>query len=201
MSPNRLEAFSDGVLAILITIMVLGLKTPDGPTWSSLSAVLPSFLAYVMSFVFIGIYWNNHHHLIKTVSRVTGSMMWANLALLLCLSFIPYFTQWLAQDFATVPVAVYGIDLLACAATFFWLQLIIVRSEGTNSGLATALGSVWKERVSLSLYVAGVALSFFWPYVAVSLYALVAVMWLIPDRRLERLLQSDEWSSGHLESE
>jgi uncharacterized membrane protein len=192
MGKDRLAAFSDGVIAILITIMVLELKVPDGADWAALQQVTPVFVAYVLSFVYLAIYWNNHHHLFHTVTRVDGLILWANSHLLFWLSLIPASTWWLGQHFlAPLPTAVYGVTLLAPAIAYFLLQKAIVHRQGPNSVLASALGSDFKGKVSIALYVAGIAISFFIPWASIVLYVLVALMWFIPDRRIEKALREN----------
>ena len=189
MSKNRLEAFSDGVIAILITIMVLELRTPNGSTWSALREALPVLLAYVLSFVNIGIYWNNHHHMLTTVHRVSGLSLWANQHLLFWLSLVPFTTAWMSEnDFAAVPTAAYGIVLLAAALAYYVLQTVLVRAEGDDSVLAEAIGTDIKGKLSPMLYVVGIALSFADRWLGIALYVVVALMWLVPDRRVERVL-------------
>jgi uncharacterized membrane protein len=189
MSKDRLQAFSDGVIAILITIMVLELHTPDGTTWQALRHELPVLLAYVLSFVYIGIYWNNHHHMLSVVQRVSGGTLWANLHLLFWLSLVPFTTAWMSEnDFPTVPVAVYGITLLAAGVAYYILQTLLVRVEQKGSLLAQAVGEDYKGRLSPLFYSAGIALSFVNRWIGISLYVLVALIWLVPDRRVERLM-------------
>ena len=187
MTPGRLEAFSDGVLAILITIMVLELKVPHSAELHALRPLVPVFLSYVLSFVYIGIYWNNHHHLLKRTSTVTGGILWANLDLLFWLSLFPFATAWMGENhFATVPVAAYGVVTLCAAIAYYILQSVIVAHEGRDSALAMALGRDWKGRVSPLLYASAIPLAFVNRWIAVALYVLVALIWLVPDRRLER---------------
>ncbi len=196
MEKNRLEAFSDGVLAIIITIMVLELKVPHGADFSALKPLLPVFLSYVLSFVYVGIYWNNHHHLIKAVRRVTAGMMWANLHLLFWLSLFPFVTGWMGENhFAALPSALYGGVLFVAAIAYKLLQSLILAGQGRDSRLAASLGSDWKGKLSLVLYAIGIALSFIQPWLAGSLYVAVALMWFIPDPRIERVV--DETSHGH----
>jgi uncharacterized membrane protein len=186
MGKDRLAAFSDGVIAIIITIMVLELKLPHGASWATLAGAAPHFLSYVLSFVYVAIYWNNHHHLLHTVARVDGLILWANCHLLFWLSLIPAATAWMGENFlAPVPTAVYGIVLLMPAIAYYLLQKAILRRHGTRSLLARALGDDIKGKISPVLYLAGVALAFVIPWLSVSLYILVAVIWLIPDRRIE----------------
>lgn len=189
MEPNRLEAFSDGVLAIVITIMVLEFKAPHEPTWQAVSALWPVFLAYVLSFIYIGIYWNNHHHMIRTTKRVTGGILWANLHLLFWLSLIPFLTAWTGETgFASFPTLLYGVGLLGAALAYFILQGAIIRSQGPDSHLKRALGTDIKGKVSPLLYIAGIAASHFNATAGLVLYAVVAAIWLVPDRRIERTL-------------
>ena len=191
MDKGRLEAFSDGVLAIIITIMVLEMKVPlprQGAALADLKPVLPYFLSYALSYVFIGIYWNNHHHMFQATERVTGATLWANLHLLFWLSLIPFTTAWMGENgFAPTPTALYGLDLLLAAIAYFILQLTILRAPGGNPVLAAALGSDWKGKVSPLLYVAGIAFCFVSQWIACALYVLVALIWLVPDRRIERM--------------
>src|SRR5436190_4003661 len=188
MSKGRLEAFSDGVIAILMTIMVLELKVPVGADWRALSPLVPVFLTYVLSFVYLGIYWNNHHHLLQRTKRVTGSILWANLHLLFWLSLFPFATGWWGENhFATTPTAIYGVILLCAGVAYYILQSVIVAREGgPDSPLARALGSDWKGKASPVLYALAIGLAFVNRWIAVGIYVLVAVLWLVPDRRLER---------------
>ncbi len=189
MTPGRMEAFSDGVLAIIITIMVLELRLPDGSSFASLRSVVPAMLAYVLSFAFIGIYWANHHHLLKTVDHVTGGILWANLDLLFWLSLFPFASRWMAvEHFARAPVVVYGVVLFLAGAAYFILQQVIIRSQGPDSALRAAIGRDVKGNLSVVLFAAGVALAFVATWLALAVYATVAVMWLVPDRRLERVI-------------
>jgi uncharacterized membrane protein len=184
---GRLEAFSDGVIAILITIMVLELRTPVGTSWHALGHELPVLLAYALSFVYLGIYWNNHHHMLAAVSRVTGGAMWANLHLLFWLSLIPFSTAWMSEHrFPSVPTAVYGIVLLCAAIAYYILQTMLLRAGGERSVLRTALGSDVKGKISPLLYCLGIGLSFADRWIALAVYVGVALMWLVPDRRVER---------------
>jgi uncharacterized membrane protein len=188
MSKDRLQAFSDGVIAILITIMVLELHTPDGTDWHALREELPVLLAYVLSFVYIGIYWNNHHHMLSAVQRVSGGALWANLHLLFWLSLVPFTTSWMSEnDFPTVPVAVYGITLLAAAIAYVILQTLLLRADADGSMLAAAIGRDAKGRLSPLLYCAGIGLAFVNPWFGIAFYIAVALVWLVPDRRVERL--------------
>jgi len=191
VSPRRLEAFSDGVLAILITIMVLELRVPTGPHGAMLSALRPLWpiaLTYALSFVYLGIYWNNHHHLFHRTSAVTGGILWANLNLLFWLSLFPFTTGWVGENhFAKTPTIVYGVVLLLAAIAYYVLQSIIVAHEGRDSALAQALGRDWKGKASPVIYCVGIALGFKSSWAAMAAYAVVALIWVIPDRRLERV--------------
>jgi uncharacterized membrane protein len=189
MSKDRLEAFSDGVIAILITIMVLELHVPDGGTWSALRAELPVLLAYVLSFVYLGIYWNNHHHMLSVVNRVSGVTLWANLHLLFWLSLVPFATGWMSENhFPAVPTAAYGIVLLAAAVAYYLLQLSLLHAGGGNSLLASAIGRDVKGKLSPFLYCLGIGLSFANRWLGIAVYVVVALMWLAPDRRVERIV-------------
>jgi uncharacterized membrane protein len=184
---GRLEAFSDGVIAILITIMVLELHTPVGTSWRALGHELPVLFAYALSFVYLGIYWNNHHHMLAVVSRVTGGAMWANLHLLFWLSLIPFSTAWMSEHrFPPIPTAVYGIVLLCAAISYYILQTMLIRGEGESSVLRTALGSDVKGKIGPLLYCIGIAVAFEARWVALGVYVVVALIWLVPDRRVER---------------
>ena len=190
MGKDRLTAFSDGVIAIIITIMVLELRVPHGDDLTALKGVAPSFLTYVMSFVYLAIYWNNHDHLLHTVGRVDGLILWANSHLLFWLSIIPAATAWMGQNLsAPLPTAVYGAVLLMPAIAYYILQKTIIRQQGSHSVLAKALGNDFKGKLSPVLYIAGIAVAFVSPWLSIALYALVAVMWLVPDRRIERMLR------------
>ncbi len=192
MGKSRLEAFSDGVIAIIITIMVLELRVPgSGSNWQALSPLVPVFLSYVLSFVYLGIYWNNHHHMAHTIGRVTGAMLWANLHLLFWLSLFPAATAWMdTTHFAAVPVGVYGGVLLMAAVAYWILQQIIIRSQGRHSVLGRAIGRDWKGKASPLLYLLAIGLCGRWPRAALGVYAFVALIWLVPDRRIERALAS-----------
>jgi uncharacterized membrane protein len=191
MGKNRLEAFSDGVIAIIITIMVLELKVPHGTDLEALRPLIPVFFSYVLSFVYLGIYWNNHHHMLHTMQRVTGPILWANLNLLFWLSLVPFTTGWLGENhFANLPTALYGVVLLAAAISYFILQQLIIASQGQDSLLKKALGSDWKGRASPVLYIIAVAVAHWQRWISLGLYALVALIWLIPDRRIERAFGS-----------
>lgn len=189
MVKGRLEAFSDGVLAIIITIMVLELKVPHGADLNALGPLLPVFLSYVLSFIFIGIYWSNHHHLLHAVRHVNGSILWANLHLLFWLSLIPFVTGWMGENhFAAWPVALYGVVLLFAAIAYYILAHVLISHHGRDSALAKALGKDFKGKVSVVFYAAAIPLAFVNSWLACALYVLVAVMWLIPDRRIEHAL-------------
>jgi len=190
MQKNRLEAFSDGVLAIIITIMVLELKAPHGVELSTLGPLLPVFWSYVLSFIYIGIYWNNHHHLLHTVREVSGGILWANLHLLFWLSLLPFATAWLGENrVAAVPTALYGFVLLMAGVAYYILQLAIIAKQGRDSLLAAAIGKDWKGKLSPAIYLAAIPLCFVEPRIGHALYVLVALMWLVPDRRIERVLE------------
>jgi uncharacterized membrane protein len=189
MGKERLAAFSDGVIAIIITIMVLELKVPHGADWAALATLAPSFMAYVLSFIYVAIYWNNHHHLLQTVTHVDGLILWANADLLFWLSLIPVATHWLGENpLAPLPTAVYGVSLLMPALAYLLLQLAILHRHGAQSLLARALGSDLKGKISPVLYLIAVALAFVLPWASLALYAIVAVVWLVPDRRIEKVL-------------
>lgn len=189
MGKSRLEAFSDGVLAIIITIMVLELKVPHGAELSALSPLLPVFLSYVLSFVYLGIYWNNHHHLLHTVGKVSGGILWANLHLLFWLSLFPFVTGWMGENhFSSVPTAIYGVVLLMAAIAYWVLQRTIIRSQGENSLLARALGKDYKGKSSPVMYALAIPAAFVSPWIADILYVFVALMWLVPDDRIEKVL-------------
>src|SRR3954470_861162 len=199
MRTQRLEAFSDAVIAILITVMVLELHVPDTPTWAALAEELPVLLAYLLSFVYLGIYWNNHHHMVAAVSRVRGGVLWANLHLLFWLSLVPFTTAWMSeQNFAVVPTAVYGVVLLLAAIAYFVLQGTLLRAQGPGSRLAAAIGRDLKGKLSPWLYCLGIALCFLTPWAGIAIYVFVALIWLIPDRRVERVLfpASEEHEQG-----
>lgn len=191
MPKNRIEAFSDGVLAIIITIMVLELKVPHGEGIGTLAPLVPVFMSYVLSFIYVGIYWNNHHHMLHTATRVTGGVLWANLHLLFWLSLFPFVTGWMGENhFSAVPSALYGAVLLGAAIAYWILQQCIIATQGAGSPLKAAIGSDWKGRISPVLYGLGIASSFYWTWVAQALYVAVALMWLVPDRRIEKSLHA-----------
>ena len=192
MGKTRLEAFSDGVLAIIITIMVLELKVPHGEDLAALWPLLPVFLSYVLSFVYVGIYWNNHHHLLHMAKRVTGGMLWANLHLLFWLSLVPFVTGWMGENhFAGLPVAMYGFVLMMAGLAYTILQGTITCQQGPESALKAAVGADWKGKVSILAYALSIPLVFLSPLVSGALYVGVALMWLLPDRRIERALEAD----------
>jgi len=185
-----MEAFSDGVIAVAITIMVLELKVPAGASFDALRPMLPIFLTYVLSFINVGIYWNNHHHMLQAARSVTGPILWANLHLLFWLSVMPLTTAWMSEHpLAQAPVTIYGVMLLMNAVAYTILAVLLVRHEGPGSALAKAMGSDAKGKASLALYVLGIAASFVAPAAALALYVTVAIVWLIPDRRIERVLK------------
>ena len=191
MGKGRLEAFSDGVIAIIITIMVLEMKVPHGADWAALRPLTPVFLSYVLSFVYLGIYWNNHHHLLQAVQHVNGSVLWANLHLLFWLSLLPFGTGWMGENqFAALPVALYGVILFLAAFAYFILTRVLVNHHSQDSALATAIGRDSKGRISLVIYAVAILLAFVNPGLACALYVLVAILWLIPDRRIEKTLIS-----------
>jgi uncharacterized membrane protein len=187
MSKGRLEAFSDGVLAVIITIMVLEMKTPHGTSLADLKPVIPVFLSYLLSFVYIGIYWNNHHHLLHATQHVNGAALWANLHLLFWLSLVPFTTAWIGENHLdSWPVAIYGVVLLMAGVAYFILTKVLIRLHGQGSTLATSIGSDRKGKVSIAIYAIAIPLAFSRPWVAGACYILVAIMWLVPDRRIER---------------
>ncbi|SFU01131.1 TMEM175 family protein [Arthrobacter sp. ov118] len=189
MNKNRLEAFSDGVLAIVITIMVLELHVPAEPTWQALLHELPTLLSYVLSFVYVGIYWNNHHHMLHLAGRINGAVLWANLHLLFWLSLIPFTTRWINDaGLAQVPVLVYGLNLLLAAVAYYILKLTLIRQQGHGGALEEAMGKDWKGKGSPALYIAGMGLTFVSPLLGIAAYTVVAAIWLIPDRRVERFV-------------
>lgn len=192
MARNRLEAFSDGVIAIVITIMVLELKVPHGTSLRTLAPLVPVFLSYVLSFLYVGIYWNNHHHMFQAVGHVTGGILWANLHLLFWLSLFPFVTGWMGENhFAPVPSALYGGVLLAAAVAYWILQQTIIATQGAGSPLKAAIGTDWKGRLSPIVYATAIACTLFRPWVAQALYVAVALIWLVPDRRIESALRDD----------
>ncbi|HEY7685698.1 MAG TPA: TMEM175 family protein [Gemmatimonadales bacterium] len=189
MGKGRLEAFSDGVIAIIITIMVLELKVPHGDSLDELLPLLPVFLSYVLSFVYVGIYWNNHHHMLHACTRVTGAILWANLHLLFWLSLFPFATGWMGENYFTaVPTALYGVVLLMAAIAYYVLQQAIIRSQGPDSILKQAVGGDWKGKLSPVLYVVAIVATLWSPWIAEAIFVTVALIWLIPDRRIENAL-------------
>jgi TMEM175 potassium channel family protein len=193
MGRGRLEAFSDGVLAIIITIMVLEMKVPHGASLHDLSPLLPVFFSYVLSFVYVGIYWNNHHHMLHASTTVTGAMLWANLHLLFWLSLFPFATGWMGENhFAVAPTALYGVVLLMAAIAYYVLELAIIRAQGRDSILKKAVGRDLKGKLSPLLYVLAIVATLISPYIAEAIYVAVALIWLIPDRRIENVLSRNE---------
>jgi len=200
MSKNRLEAFSDGVIAIIITIMVLDLKIPEHGKvdWNDLRPVLPAFFSYVLSFIYVGIYWNNHHHMLHATKEVSGGVLWANLHLLFWLSLFPFTTGWMDESWleehrlASAPTALYGVVLLMAAMAYIILQWAIIRKEGRHAMLAAAIGADWKGKLSPIFYLAAIPLAFVNPWISTGLFVLVALIWLVPDRRIERVVAKHE---------
>lgn len=193
MGKGRLEAFSDGVLAIIITIMVLELKVPQGTDFEALKPLLPNFLSYVLSFIYVGIYWNNHHHMLHATRRVSGRVLWANLSLLFWLSLFPFATGWMGENhFKSLPSAVYGFVLLMAAISYFVLQQCIIATDGPDSVLKRAIGSDWKGKASPILYVTAIGAAFRVPWIAQAIYVAIALIWLVPDRRIERTVSDTE---------
>ena len=190
MNKGRMEAFSDGVLAIIITIMVLEIKVPHGNDFKDLIPLIPVFLSYILSFLYIGIYWNNHHHMMQTVKKVTGNILWANMHLLFWLSLIPFVTGWVGENsFAQKPMALYGFVLLMAAIAYYILQLQLIRAHGTDSILSKAIGKDVKGKISPIVYIAGIAITWINTRVSGGLFIFVALMWLIPDKRIERIIK------------
>jgi len=192
LGKGRLEAFSDGVIAIIITIMVLDLKVPHEASWRALGPLIPVFLSYVLSFVFLGIYWSNHHHLFQAVQRVDGRILWANLHLLFWLSLTPFVTGWMGENFGPWPVAAYGVVLMLAAVAYYILAHALISHHGKSSAIAIALGSDFKGKVSIVIYAVAIPLAFWNAWAACALYVLVAIIWLIPDRRIEKTLVHQE---------
>jgi len=191
MNKERLTAFSDGVIAIIITIMVLELKAPHGDDWAALTKLLPTFLSYVLSFLYVAIYWNNHHHLMHASPRVNGAILWANMHLLFWLSLIPFATAWMGENhYARLPTALYGAALLMPAIAYTLLQFTIIRLHGRDGALAKALGRDLKGKISTLLYLVALPIAFFEPRVSLTIYVVVALVWLIPDRRIENMLKN-----------
>ena len=192
MNKTRLEAFSDGVLAIIITIMVLEFKLPEGATCEALTPLLPKFLSYVLSFIYIGIYWNNHHHMMHTVKLVNGKILWANLHLLFWLSLIPFVTAWNGENhFAPFPIMLYGIILFMNGFAYFILQIQIIKIHGKDATLSKAIGNGFKEKSSVILYAVSIGFANFYPIVSGGIYIFVALMWLVPDKRIERIFNEE----------
>lgn len=188
---TRTEAFSDGVLAIIITIMVLELKVPHGDTMEVLQGLYPVFISYVLSFIYIGIYWNNHHHMLHTVKSVTGPILWANLHLLFWLSLTPFATGWMGENhFSVLPTQLYGFVLFMCGLAYWILQNLIIKSQGPDSVLKLAVGSDWKGKLSPILYLVAIIVGFWIPWISFSIYALVALIWIVPDPRIEKMYHS-----------
>ncbi len=190
MSRGRLEAFSDGVIAIIITIMVLQMRVPQGDGWKELVALMPTFFSYVLSFVYVGIYWNNHHHMLQACTEVTGAMLWANLHLLFWLSLLPFATGWMWQNhFTAAPTSLYGLVLLMAAVAYYVLQQTIIRAQGNDSILKKAVGRDWKAKLSLALYLLAIVATLRSTWIALGIFVAVALIWLVPDRRINRELQ------------
>ena len=191
MLKNRLEAFSDGVLAIVITIMVLELKVVHDSSFGALKSIVPTFLSYLLSFIYLGIYWNNHHHMLQTCSTISGSILWANLHLLFWLSLVPFTTAWMGENnFAAAPTTLYGVALLMAAIAYFILQQVIIASQGKNSMLKRAIGNDVKGKISPVFYIIAILFSFWFQWISIGLYVLVAIIWLVPDKRIERIMQN-----------
>ena len=192
MGKSRLEAFSDGVIAILITIMVLELKVPHGGDLNALKPLMPAFFSYVLSFIYLGIYWNNHHHMLHTVRKVHGAILWANLHLLFWLSLIPFTTAWMGENhFARMPVALYGVVLIMASIAYILLQWLIIRSHGNESILKKAVGRDIKGKLSMLFYASAIGCSYWFPLISLGFYCLVALIWLVPDRRIEKVLVNE----------
>ncbi|MFN0116862.1 MAG: TMEM175 family protein [Elusimicrobiota bacterium] len=191
MTKSRMEAFSDGVLAIIITIMVLEMKVPHGTELGTLVPLIPVFLSYVLSFVFVGIYWNNHHHMLQAVKQVNGGILWANMHMLFWLSLIPFTTAWMGENhFAQYPVVLYGLNHLLAGVAYYILARMLVSTHGKDSVIATALGADLKGKISLVIYIVAVPITFVNSWISLTLYILVAIMWLVPDRRIEKGLSA-----------
>jgi len=189
MGKGRFEAFSDGVIAVIITVLVLEMKVPHGASLDVLLPVWPVFLSYVLSFIYVGIYWNNHHHMLHAVNRVSGAMLWANLHLLFWLSLFPFATGWMGENhFAALPTAIYGVVLLMAAIAYYVLELVIIRTQGADSILRKAVGRDWKGKLSPFLYIAAIVMTLWLPVIANAIYVIVALIWLVPDRRIENVL-------------
>lgn len=195
MNKNRLEAFSDGVLAIIITIMVLEFSVPKGHTFEDIKSLLPKVLGYILSFIYVAIYWNNHHHLMQTVKKVNGKVLWANMHLLFWLSLIPFSTAWLGEsNFKSFPMFLYGIILLGCAVAYYILQKCIVKLEGENSLISRAVGKDYKGKLSNILYLVAIGFALYIPLISGIIYILVALIWLVPDKRIEKNIEKQEQS-------
>jgi len=189
MNKNRMEAFSDGVLAVAITIMVLEIKVPQGASVEVLRPLLPKLLSYILSFIYIGIYWSNHHHMLHTVTKVRGPILWANLHLMFWLTLVSFSTGWMGENhFAGLPIFLYGLNLLMCAVAYTILQGAIIKSQGTDSLLKKAVARDWKGKLSLLSYLVGMLAAFWWPVFSLSVYVIVALAWLVPDRRIEAVV-------------
>jgi uncharacterized membrane protein len=190
MHKGRVELFSDGVIAVIITILVLELRPPHGADWDALRPLIPAFVSYVLSFIYLGIYWSNHHHLLAAAGRVNGAVLWANLHILFWLSLIPFVTGWMGEnEFATLPVAVYGFNLLMAALAYYVLERTLIAAQGAEGQLKIAVGQEIKGWISVAFYAAGIVLALIWtPWLGLVCYLIVALMWLIPDRRIERAL-------------
>ena len=199
MNKNRLEAFSDGVLAIIITIMILEIKVPEDSSFESLKPLIPIFLSYVLSFVYVGIYWNNHYHMFQAIKKVNGSILWCNLILLFWLSLIPFGTSWIgSQNFATIPTCVYGFILLMNAIFYYSLQNIIIKYEGKDSVLAKAVEKDIKGKLSLLCYILAIPLAFISPWISGLLYITLALIWIIPDQRIEKQINKNKNEKSHI---
>lgn len=197
MGKNRLEAFSDGVLAIIITIMVLELKVPHGAHWAQLKTLLPVFISYILSFVYVGIYWNNHHHMIHAVEHIDGRSMWANMHLLFWLSLVPFGSGWMGENnFALLPVIVYGVILLMAAVAYYLLAHSLMNLHGKNSTLAKALGKDRKGIVSIIINATAIGAAFITPWISLGLYGVIAIIWIIPDKRIEKRIELEERTKG-----
>jgi uncharacterized membrane protein len=192
VTKGRLEAFTDGVMAVIITVMVLELKVPHGGDLEALEPLLPVFLTYILSFVYLGIYWNNHHHMLHATERINGAILWANLHLLFWLSLVPFATGWMGENhFSGLPTAIYGIVMLSAAIAYYVLQTVIIRAEGPGSKLARAIGTDWKGKLSPVIYAAAIPLALSQPLISEALYIAVALIWLVPDRRIERRMDHE----------
>lgn len=192
MSKGRLEAFSDGVFAIIITIMVLELHAPEGASFAALKPVLPKFISYVLSFIYIAIYWNNHHHLFQAVKHVNGKVLWCNLLLLFCLSLVPFVTAWMGENhFSSLPVALYGIVMLMASLSYPILVQSLIKLHGKDSLLGSSIGKDFKGKVSITIYCIGILVSFINSWIGFALYVLVAIIWFIPDSRIEKRIEKD----------